>query len=451
MRILHDSLNEKNKIIVKNVIGSFLIRGLSLFVSLFSMPLYIKYFENQVVLGLWFTIISVLSWVLTFDLGLGNGLRNRLVETIVRNDNKESSKLISSAYAIISILSIAIIFFALIVFSKINWNNVFNIDNTIISNEVLLVAIKILFIGIMISFILKLINSILYAMQKAAINNVLALITSVLPLIYILFSPNKGIEENLISLSWINTFSICLPLLIATIIVFFFTPLKQCKPSLRNIHIKTEISIVSLGGAFFLTQIAFMIINSTNEILITNFWGPEYVVEYQIYNRIFSLVGSFFSIALTPVWSSVTRALVEKDFLWLKNLNKVLYHVGALGVIFEFLLICFLQKIIDIWLGDNSINVNYVYAIVFAVYGSLFIYNIIVTTIANGVGYLKTQLICYSVGAMLKIPLLLVAAYLFSIDWISVVGINIFIFFIFDFIQTIWLNKFIKNRINKVT
>ena len=225
MRILHDSLNEKNKIIVKNVIGSFLIRGLSLFVSLFSMPLYIKYFENQVVLGLWFTIISVLSWVLTFDLGLGNGLRNRLVETIVRNDNKESSKLISSAYAIISILSIAIIFFALIVFSKINWNNVFNIDNTIISNEVLLVAIKILFIGIMISFILKLINSILYAMQKAAINNVLALITSVLPLIYILFSPNKGIEENLISLSWINTFSICLPLLIATIIVFFFTPL----------------------------------------------------------------------------------------------------------------------------------------------------------------------------------------------------------------------------------
>lgn len=451
MRILHDSLNEKNKIIVKNVIGSFLIRGLSLFVSLFSMPLYIKYFENQVVLGLWFTIISVLSWVLTFDLGLGNGLRNRLVETIVRNDNKESSKLISSAYAIISILSIAIIFFALIVFSKINWNNVFNIDNTIISNEVLLVAIKILFIGIMISFILKLINSILYAMQKAAINNVLALITSVLPLIYILFSPNKGIEENLISLSWINTFSICLPLLIATIIVFFFTPLKQCKPSLRNIHIKTEISIVSLGGAFFLTQIAFMIINSTNEILITNFWGPEYVVEYQIYNRIFSLVGSFFSIALTPVWSSVTRALVEKDFLWLKNLNKVLYHVGALGVIFEFLLICFLQKIIDIWLGDNSINVNYVYAIVFAVYGSLFIYNIIVTTIANGVGYLKTQLICYSVGAMLKIPLLLVAAYLFSIDWISVVGINIFIFFIFDFIQTIWLNKFIKNRISKVT
>lgn len=447
MKVVHNGLNEKNQTIVKNVLGSFLIKGLSLFISIFSMPLYIKYFENQIVLGLWFTIVSVLSWILTFDLGLGNGLRNRLVETIIQNNNEESSKLISSSYAIVGILSIIIIFFALFGFSKIDWNIIFNIDKAIISNETLLTAIKILFIGIMISFILKLINSILYALQKSAVNNALALITSILPLIYIVVAPNKSMEENLISLAWVNAFSVCLPLLFATIVVFSFSPLKECKPSLKNVHIKTEMSVLSLGSVFFIVQVAFMFINSTNEIIITNFWSPEFVVEYQIYNKVFSLVGSIFSIALTPVWSSVTKALVERDFLWLKNLSKTLYRIAVLGIIFEFSLILFLQKIIDIWLGDSSINVNYMYAMVFAVYGSLFIYNIIVTTIANGVGYLKTQLICYSLGAVFKIPILLIINHFFSIDWVSVVGINVFIFFIFDFIQTIWLNKFIKNKI----
>ena len=56
-----------NKIIIKNVIGAFIVKGLALFISLALTPTYIKFFNNEYTLGLWFTINSVLSWIINFD------------------------------------------------------------------------------------------------------------------------------------------------------------------------------------------------------------------------------------------------------------------------------------------------------------------------------------------------------------------------------------------------
>ena len=81
--------NEKNKEIFSNSFFSMLIKGLGFIISFVSMPLYISYFDNQTILGIWFTIISILTWIFTFDLGLGNGLRNMLVSTFVNKDYKK--------------------------------------------------------------------------------------------------------------------------------------------------------------------------------------------------------------------------------------------------------------------------------------------------------------------------------------------------------------------------
>ena len=50
-------LSDNDKIIYKNIIGAFLVKGGALFVSLFTLPAYIKFFNNDEVLGLWYTIL----------------------------------------------------------------------------------------------------------------------------------------------------------------------------------------------------------------------------------------------------------------------------------------------------------------------------------------------------------------------------------------------------------
>ena len=121
-------LSEKNKIVVVNIIGAFIINCISLIVSLLTTPTYIAFFNNEVVLGVWFTILSVISWLLNFDLGIGNGLRNHLTKAYTEKNYIEAKKLISSEYVVIGVVFIVIIVAAMKSFDYVDWNAFFKIS-----------------------------------------------------------------------------------------------------------------------------------------------------------------------------------------------------------------------------------------------------------------------------------------------------------------------------------
>ena len=75
-----------NEMLLKNIIGAFVVKGGSLIISVVLLPLYLRFFGDQTVLGIWYTILSILNWVVLFDLGLGQGLRNQLPVFIEKNN-----------------------------------------------------------------------------------------------------------------------------------------------------------------------------------------------------------------------------------------------------------------------------------------------------------------------------------------------------------------------------
>jgi O-antigen/teichoic acid export membrane protein len=436
--------NENNRLIASNVLGAFLVKGGALIISLLTMPAYIRYFEDQQILGLWFTILSVLTWILTFDLGIGNGLRNHLVHAFVKKDDLLAKKYISSAYIVIGILVLIVFCFATIIFRLINWNIVFNISTNLVSRETLTITVFIIFASIMLQFFFKLITSILYAMQKSALNNLLNLFTNIIILVYVSFKTGSDVSTNIISLAIVYVLAVNIPLLFTTIIVFS-TKLKDSRPNIKYFGKSYASDVIKLGGLFFWVQIMYMIITTTNEFLITWLTGTEMVVVYQIYNRLFTLIGTLFALALTPIWSAVTKAFSEQNFSWIKKLYKTLKLLALLGVLCQFAMIPFLQFIIDLWLGDNTIQVNYFYATVFAISGSIFIWNGVLSSIANGFGELKTQSVFFTIGAIIKIPI----AWIFVMAWDSWIGVivaNIIAMSLYCIIQPIWLNKFLNKK-----
>lgn len=82
MKVLDAKTIKNNKGIVANIVAAFGIKGLGMIVNMLSMPLYIDYFGNNMILGLWFTILTVVNWILSFDVGIGNGLRNHLTKAL---------------------------------------------------------------------------------------------------------------------------------------------------------------------------------------------------------------------------------------------------------------------------------------------------------------------------------------------------------------------------------
>ena len=435
----------KNTQLINNVIGTYFIKGISLIIGFFTMPAYMRYFEDSAILGVWFTIVSLLQWILTFDLGIGNGLRNKLVPALVKNDEKTIKKYISSAYIMIGKISLFTIIAGVVLISMQNWNIILKVPCDLISNDVLKLVVKIVFIGIVIQFFLQLITSILFAMQKTALANSISLISSLIVLFYVLIFKTGNAQKDLINLSIVNVLSVNVPLFIITIIIFLKKLRKQV-PSIKYYDRKYANSILKLGGVFFAIQLALLFINSTNEILITRIYGSKYVVEYQIYNKLFYFVVTLFVLIVNPIWSDVTKSYINKQYKRIIKLNKILPVIVLFITICNIILVAVSQNIINIWLPGNGVNVNYIYALVFVCFSAISMMNTALSCFANGLGLLKCQTSCFIIAAIVKIPLVIILSY-FIESWISVVIANTIILLPYSIIQTKILKRFYKSKL----
>lgn len=63
--------DKESRRLLINVLGNYLSKGGAMIVSLLVMPAYMRYFKSKAVLGMWFTVIQLLNWIMLFDFGIG--------------------------------------------------------------------------------------------------------------------------------------------------------------------------------------------------------------------------------------------------------------------------------------------------------------------------------------------------------------------------------------------
>ena len=410
-----------NRLLFGNIIGALFIRGLGMLFSILALPLYMSYFPDNIILGVWFTIITVLSWILSFDLGIGSGLRNHLTKAIVKKNYIEAKELISSAYTLLGLFTVCISLFFVTFSPLVDWNRIFNIAIDVFPQQQLRYCVNLIVVGIFLSFFLRLVNSILYALQYSAANNFISFISQFL-LVGFLFvvKPSDDMIDNFKVLSYYYAGAVNIALVVATIIVFTRTKLKCCKPSFIYYNNNSAKSVMSLGIKFLIAQILYMIISVTNEWFIAKFYGPEYCVEYQIYNKVFFSIVTLYHLALTPLWSAITKAYAEKKYTWLIKLRNTLYLSTIMLFVVLIAFLPVMQYVIDIWLGSRSIEINYLYASIFVLFGIANIWMANMSIFNSGLGVLDLTIGCNSVAVLIKVlGIVLLSGYFDS--WIFVI------------------------------
>ncbi len=433
-----------NKIVINNVVGAFVVKGASLIISIFTAPAFIHYFNNNEVLGVWFTMLSILTWFLNFDLGIGNGIRNQLTKDIVRNDRQSIETTLSSGFFSILFVTVVLLIVGSIGVSTVNLNKLFNVSSEVISSRTLFVSTIAVFVSIMLRFMLTYVSSVFYALQKSAINNFLAFIVALLQLIFVLVFHFDNVEDALINLSIAYLLISNLPVIIAGIIIFH-KRFKDCHICIGFVKRDRVDNIMGIGGVFFACQILYMLIMNTNEFFITKLYGAVNTTEYSFYYKVTSIVAMLVSLAMSPIWSIVTKALEEKNFQWLSKLYSKI-KVAALCVVFlQFIIIPILQPVFDIWLGKNFISVNLVTAIAFSCFGSVFAVSTMLSAIVCGLARMKVQFISYLIGAILKLALILFLHSHCS-NWNLIVWSNVLVLFPYIVVQIIDLNNFFNNK-----
>ncbi len=439
-----NKLSSNSKIVAKNTAFAFIIKGAALAISFFSTPLFIKYFNNNEILGLWYTLLSVLTWFLTFDFGIGNGIRNHLVKALSEGDRKKVRSILSSGLFSIGLVTVILSIIGCWIILSFNLNNVFNISDILISRETLQICALMVFIAIMLRFILTTVSSIFYALQMSAVNNFLALIVSVLQFLFILIFRFSNPEDALFNISLAYLVISNLPIIFAGIWVFC-RELKDCRPSWIFISKESTSKILGIGIIFFFCQIFYLLITNTNEFFVSHFWGAMYTADYSFYYKITMLMSTMVSLALTPTWSMITKAYAEHDFLWLYKLYRIFKITGLGVVLLQFLIVPLLQPIMNIWLGKGILQVEYITGIAFACFGATFLYSSMLSTIVCGLEKMKLQFWCYGIGAVLKIFFIIYIARI-SNNWTWVVWSNVFVLAPYCLFQQIQLDRLLDRE-----
>lgn len=379
--------NSRNKMLRNNILFSGFLKIVGLLTSLVIVPITINYLNNEVY-GIWMTITSILYWITTFDIGLGNGMRNYLAEALATNDTKLGKKYISTTMLLLSLIALSMAIVLLYPLITINFNSFFN-TNAIAGNE-LRMAVVIAVGFTLMNFVLKNIGMIFVAMQKYAINDLLSISGNVIALIliYILTKVTTG---NLVLVVLAYTMTSCVAFLLAAIPLFWKHP--ELKPSLRFFDKSLGKKIVGKGFGFFVIQISScLVIFGAANFFITQSCGPAAVTTYNIANKFFNLLVIAYTIILAPMWNAYTDAYVKGDMQWIKaTFNKalkfwVLSICGGLGM----LLIC--NLFYKLWIG-NMVNVPLSVSASTLIYVCFFNLNNCATYLINGLNKIFVQII----------------------------------------------------------
>lgn len=416
--------------IKKNIALSFVVKGLSIAINFSVVPLTIDY-VNPVQYGIWLTFTSIISWITFFDLGMSNGLRNRLTTAIAFKEYDKAKKYISTSYAVFSIIALSIFVLFYLINPFINWNHFLNVPSTV--NDNVHVLLLIVLATFCIQFVVQLLNTVLTSLHKPANFEFITLLGQIGLLITLLIL--KSTTKGSLSILLIALNVVPVVVVVLASLFLFYGPLRYLAPTLKDVDFSYARSILSVGATFFLIQIGAMILFQTDNIIIAKIMGPTSVTKFNVTYKLYSVLILAFSIVATPYWSAFTDAKAKEDHIWIKRnvrkLREVWLFASFVIVPIFFLLSKFIFKI---WLPD-SVTINLSLSVLMAIYVICYTCLVLNCYFLNGVGKLKIQMILYLLAMVTNIPLGLAMGKHWGIE--GVIVANVISFIVMDII--LWM------------
>lgn len=413
--------NKRSVTVKKNIIGSLLVKGFSILISLLLVPLTLGYVSSELY-GVWLTISSITMWLGFFDIGFTLGLRNRLTEAISLNDWEKGKSLVSTTYFIMTLIFIPLCLILMFLIPFVDWSGLLNID--IKYNDEIIKALYILLSCFCLQMIVNVLTAVISAYQKVALSSAFPVIGNFLSLIVILIM-KRLLPPSLTALA----FAISAMPIIVTILASFILYSKNFKnvsPDFKSINLSYVKDLFGLGLKFFFIQIQIVVLYQCTNILISNVSGPNEVTSYNIAYKYIGIAMMFYSIILGPLWPAFTDAYVKKDFTWMKNIYKKMTYIFGLTFIMVVIMVVLSPYIYNIWVGEKA-TVPYSMTIVVALYMLIHSWDTLQVQLINGIGTIKLQSYVTLIGLILHIPMsLLLGKYIGAIGVVcSMTIINI--------------------------
>ena len=338
----------------KNIVYSFLIKGMSIACQFALVPMTIRYLDNSSY-GIWQTIAQIVGWFSFFDIGVGNGLRNKLSEALAKGDMKLAKVYISTSYAWVAGIFLSLMVLSWVISPFLNWAQLLGLSQAY--GSILQRTMLVVFSFFCLQFILNLIGNILFAHQEPALSNLITPLGNLLSLIVIYILTHTTSSGDLFTVSVVFSAAPVIVLLIFNLL-FLGWKFRAIAPNIRFIQFSHSKDLFGLGVQFFIIQIAFIVMYSSANIMLIRWFGPDTVTIYTVAYKFFTIALLINGIITATYWSAFTDAYVSREFDWVRNtirrMEKVTYLLMA-GVILQTILA---GHLIHLWVHQVQVPLD---------------------------------------------------------------------------------------------
>lgn len=381
----------------RNVILNYTFRVAGIFFGLVCTRVTIGYL-GATLYGLWITITSVVSWMNSGDLGIGNGLRNELAKAYGEGNTLRQKELIGTAINCLAKLVVAL-FGIIIVICEV-------LFKTGVLESVVRIPMYATAIFFCINLVLGVSQSIAFSYQKSWLNALTTCEIQLFSIVVVLSLQVMQIDADLLFFSILNGFCTTLPNIILILIlrqkkINLYTALKGSN------HIQRDVrnSIMNTGMQFFVIQLCAVVLYSTDSLIINKLISTEMVTKYSIITKVYDTGSSLFSILLVALWSAVTYHVTQGNYCWVRMKVKQLlkfWCVFATGVLIVSLLF---NSLVKLWIGIEAPYYEADLIILFGMYCVMTAFSAIYVNVLNGIGVVKLQMLLAVIESVLNIIL----------------------------------------------
>ena len=392
--------NDKRSLkMLLNVKISLVMKILTAVMTFLQVPLVLKCLGTYQS-GVWLTISSLILWVDVFDIGLGNGLRNKLAESIAKGCIDEAKDCIASTFYMLALIITPIYVIFIFLINNIDVYSLLNIDTIQIPNLRLILSISLTLVCL--TFVLKIIGNVYMGMQMPSVNNIIQTIGLMIGLIatYIMYLFDF---KSLLGIVIVN---IAAPLFIYSVAIPYTFSYKypQLRPDISNVKLLVAMKLAKTGVSFFVIQLSSLFLFASSNAMISSFFNPATVTPFQIAYKYMSLLTMIFSIFAMPLWSATTDAYTRNEMSWIRQADKKVGHLMLIIIALFFAMIIFAPVFYHLWIG-NDVNIPFSYTLLLGIYVLIVVYSTRYSFFLNGIGALRLQLITTTISAFLFVTI----------------------------------------------
>jgi len=316
---------------------------------LITIPLTLRYLGTERY-GMWMTITSVVAMLGFADLGMGLGLMNAISEAHGQDDREAAERYVSSGFFMLLAVALLILAGFAAVYPFIPWERVFNVQSPQAIREAG-PAMAVFILCFLANMPLGVVRQVQLGYQEGFATSLWESAGRVLGLAGLLL-----VIYLKAGLAWLVLAMAGAPALawLLTSLVEYGFRRPWLRPRLRNYHRASARKVLHTGLFFFMLQMGVTLIYGSDNLIITQFLGPEAVTQYAIPYQMFSFSLAVFNILIAPFWPAYGEALARGDLLWVrKTLKRSLKIILLSTGLVSLFLVFYGNLILNIWVGPK--------------------------------------------------------------------------------------------------